>query len=272
MSTLRKVRYTFSKTPVRAPLVWARHRGFQSSDAFVGSYPRSGSTWLRFMLLEILAGRASGFSNTNEMIPDVGRHRSATHVLPAGGRLIKTHEPFRAEYKKAIYLVRDPRDVALSEFAFHSALGLAGTDNFSVYLEEFLRGTVNPFGSWTNHAISWTDAADSGRSKILLVCFEELKRSSEQELARIVEFLGVPVQAGKIREAIANNSMDQMRQKEKADPQRASAKGKFIRSGSAGGWRGVFTEEQSQLVQHYAGNVLARLGYAEVESLEGKLV
>jgi hypothetical protein len=271
MPILRKVRYSLSKTLVRAPLVWARHRGFQTADAFVGSYPRSGSTWLRFMLLEILAGRSSGFSNTNEMIPDVGRHLTATPVLPNGGRLIKTHEPFRAEYKKAIYLARDPRDVALSEFAFQKALGLAGND-FGIYLQQFLRGEVNPFGSWTNHAISWMDAADSSRSEVLLVCFEELKRNSEQELARIVEFLGVPVETVKIRQAIANNSMDRMRQKEKADPQRASAKGKFIRSGSAGGWREVFTEEQSQLVQQYAGNILARLGYAEVESLEGKLV
>ncbi len=271
MPILRKVRFSLAKTPVRAPLVWARHRSFLPSDAFVGSYPRSGSTWLRFMLLEILAGEAAGFSKTNEMLPDVGRHQSGAPVLPAGGRLIKTHEPFRPVYRKAIYLARDPRDVALSEFAYQKALGLAG-DNFDVYLQRFLRGDVNPFGSWTNHAISWMDAADSGRSEVLLVCFEELKRNSVQELSRIVDFLGVPVQAAKICEAVANNSMEKMRQKEKADPQRASAKGKFIRSGSAGGWRETFTEEQSQLVQQQASNILARLGYVAVESLEGNLV
>lgn len=271
MPILRKVRYSLSKTPTRAPLVWVRHRGFQISDVFVGSYPRSGSTWLRFMLLEILAGQSSGFSNTNEMIPDVGRHPGATPVLPAGGRSIKTHEPFRAEYKKAIYLVRDPRDVALSEFAYQKALGLAGSD-FSIYLQQFLRGEVNPFGSWSNHAISWMDARDSGRSEVLLIRFEELKRHSERELSRIVDFLGVLVPAVKIREAITNNSMDRMRQKEKVDPQRASAKGKFIRSGSTGGWREVFTDGQSQLVQQSAGDILARLGYSAVESLEGKLV
>jgi hypothetical protein len=116
------------------------------------------------------------------------------------------------------------------------------------------------------------DAADSGRAEVLLVCFEELKRNSEQELSRIVDFLGVPVQPARIRAAVANNSMERMRQKEKADPQRASAKGKFIRSGSAGGWREAFTDEQAQLVQHFAGNILARLGYPAVESLEGKLV
>jgi hypothetical protein len=87
-----------------------------------------------------------------------------------------------------------------------------------------------------------------------------------------VDFLGVPVQAAKICEAVANNSMEKMRQKEKADPQRASAKGKFIRSGSAGGWREAFTEEQSQLVQQQAGNIMARLGYVAVESLEEKMV
>lgn len=271
MPILRKVRFTLAKTPARAPLVWARHRSFLPSDAFVGSYPRSGSTWLRFMLLEILAGEAAGFSRTNEMLPDVGRHQTGAPVLPAGGRLIKTHEPFRPEYKKAIYLARDPRDVALSEFAYQKALGLAG-DNFDVYLTRFLRGEVNPFGSWINHATSWMDAADSGRSEILLVCFEELKRNSVQELSRIAEFLGVPVPAAKICEAVANNSMDKMRQKEKADPQRASAKGKFIRSGSAGGWRASFTDQQSQLVQQYAGDIMARLGYSAVESLEGKLV
>jgi hypothetical protein len=269
MPFLRKVRFSLAKTTARVPLVWVRHRNFQPSDVFVGSYPRSGSTWLRFMLLEVLSGEASGFSKTNEMLPDVGKHSTGARVLAGGGRLIKTHEPFRPEYKKAIYLARDPRDVALSEFAYHKALGFAG-DDFNIYLLRFLRGEVNPFGCWTNHATCWMEAGDSGRSEVLLACFEELKRNPVQELSRIVEFLGVPLQTARICEAVANNSMDKMRQKEKADPQRASAKGKFIRSGSAGGWREVFTEEQCQLVQQYAGKIMARLGYSAVESLEGK--
>jgi len=269
MPLLRKVRFSLAKTPARAPLVWMRHRNIRPPDVFVGSYPRSGSTWLRFMLLEVLSGEASGFSRTNEMLPDVGKHSTGARVLPGGGRLIKTHEPFRPEYKKAVYLARDPRDVALSEFAYQKALGFAG-DEFNVYLRRFLRGEVNPFGSWINHATGWMEAGDSGRSEVLLVCFEELKRNPVQELSRIAEFLGMPVQTARICEAVANNSMDKMRQKERADPQRASAKGKFIRSGSAGGWRDVFTEEQCQLVQQCAGNIMARLGYSAVESLEGK--
>jgi len=269
MPTLRKVRHELSKTPVRVPLVWVRHRGFRPADVFVGSYPRSGSTWLRFMLLEVLAGQASGFSNTNEMLPDVGKHEAGAEILPGKGRLIKTHEPFRPEYKKAIYLVRDPRDVALSEFAYQTALGLERGD-FDSHLERFLRTGVNPFSSWIDHVTSWLDAAESGRAGILHVNFEELKQKPEEQVGRIADFLGMPEVRSRIPAAIANNSLARMKEKEKATPQRASAKGRFIRSGSAGGWRSSFTERQSQLVQQYAGNVLARLGYAGVESLEGQ--
>jgi len=270
MPVIRKIRYVFAKTAVRRPLVWTRHRNFRAGDVFLASYPRSGSTWLRFMLLEILAGQASGFSNTNEMLPDVGKHQSGAPVLPGNGRLIKTHEPFRAEYRKAIFLVRDPRDVALSEFAFHRALGLAG-DDFDVYLDQFLRRTVNPFGSWISHANSWVDAAGAGRTQILQVNFEQLKRSPAPELERITDFLGMPEVRDRIPAAIANNSLQRMKEKEKAKPQRTSARGNFIRSGSAGNWQSALTPQQAQLVQQYAGNLLARLGYSAVESLQGQL-
>ncbi len=271
MSTLRKIRHTLSKTPARVPLVWIRHRGFRPADVFVGSYPRSGSTWLRFMLLEILAGQSSGFANTNEMLPDVGKHDAGASVLPRNGRLIKTHERFRPEYKRAVYLVRDPRDVALSEFAYQKALGYA-KDDFDEYVQRFLQSGVNPFGSWIEHANSWINAAESGRSEILHVKFEELKRKPQPELERIVDFLGMPEVKHRIGPAIENNSLARMKEKEKATPQRASAKGRFIRSGSAGGWRSSFTEHQCQLVQQYSGALLARLGYSEIQSLEGQLV
>jgi hypothetical protein len=267
--TVCKVRHTISKTPVRVPLVWMRHRSFRPTDVFVGSYPRSGSTWLRFMLLEILAGQASGFANTNEMLPDVGRHKSGAPVLPGSGRLIKTHERFRPEYKKAIYLVRDPRDVAISEFAYQKALGLA-RDDFDSYVQRFLQGGVNPFGPWIDHATSWMNAADARRAEILHVNFEELKREPQEQLCRIVDFLRMPQVKDRIPAAIKNNSLTRMKEKEKASPQRASAKGRFIRSGSAGGWRSTFTDRQAQLMQQYAGTLMARLGYPAIESLEGQ--
>jgi len=270
MPTLRKVRHRLSKSPVRRPLVWARHRSFNPGDVFVGSYPRSGNTWLRFMLFEVLVGQSSLFNNVNQLMPDVGKHDKALPVLPDKGRLIKTHEPYRKEYRKAIYLVRDARDVVLSEFAYQKALGLA-KDDFEDYLPRFLQGEVNPFGSWTAHVDSWMNARDDGHAEIFLVRFDEMRRDPEASLAKMMEFLGMPVDPQTIQRAVANNSVEKMRDKEKTQPQRASAKGRFIRSGAVGGWRDKFTEAQTQLVQKWAGSALARLGFPAVESLQEQL-
>ncbi len=248
---------------MHAPLIWVRHRNLIPADVFVASYPRSGNTWLRFMLYEILVGHSSSFANVHQLVPDIGTHHEALPVLPGNGRLIKTHEPYRREYKKAIYLVRDVRDVALSEFAFQKALGLAG-DDFELYLQRFLQGKVNPFGSWIAHVNSWMNAKDDKRADVLLVRYDEMRRTPEERLAEMMEFVAVPVERDTIRRAIANNSVDKMREKEKVNPQRASAKGRFVRDGSVGGWREKFSAAQAQLVQQCAGLVLTRLGYPGV--------
>lgn len=256
----RQLRHRASKTALRKPLVSLRHRNLKPSDAFVGSYPRSGSTWLRFMLNELLVGQASGFTNVNQALPDVGKHDTALPVLPGDGRLIKTHEPFRPEYKKAIYLVRDGRDVMLSEFAYQKALGFA-QDDLDAYIPSFLSGKVNPFGSWIHHVQSWLDARDSHHADILLVHFQDLRGNSEDTLAEIVSFLGRPVSREKIRQAIANNAVERMREKEKINPQRASARGRFIGSGSVGGWQEKLTVQQIERIEREAGKTLERLGY-----------
>jgi hypothetical protein len=221
------------------------------------------------MLLEILAGQAADFSTTNKMLPDIGKQQSGAPVLAGNGRLIKTHELFRPQYRKAIYLVRDPRDVALSEFAYQKALGLEYCD-FDSYLYRFLQGRVNSFGSWIEHATSWINAADAGRSEVLPVNFEELKHKPEEQLGRLLDFLQMPELKERVSGAIANNSLAHMKEQEKVKPQRASAKGQFIRSGSVGGWRSVFTSRQAEIVQQFAGNLMARLGYATtVQVYEG---
>jgi len=260
MPILRKVRHKIAKSPAHRTIAWMRHRGTRPEDVYVASYPRSGNTWLRFMLFEILVGESSSFVNVKQLVPDIGEQAQALPLLPQNGRLIKTHEPYRPEYKRAIYLVRDARDVALSEFAYQKALGLA-PDDFERYLGRFLKGKVNPFGSWAAHVDSWMKAKDSRQADILLVRYDELRRGPEDSLAAMIEFLGMPVRREIIQRAIANNSVEKMRAKEKVNPQKASAKGRFIRDGAVGGWSQSFTPAQAQLFQQYTGSVLQRLGF-----------
>ena len=121
-----RIRARASRTSLRAPLVWGRHLGLDSNDVFLASYPRSGNTLLRFPLAEAISGALCTFENVQRIVPEIGVHVYAYPLLPAGGRLIKTHERYRRKYRRAIYIVRDVRDVLLSSFARESAMDLAG--------------------------------------------------------------------------------------------------------------------------------------------------
>ena len=271
MPILRKLRHQVAKSGVRAPLVWVRHKSLRHTDTFFASYPRSGSTWLRFVLFESIAGKASGFGNVNQSIPDVKEHKTGLALMPNGGRLIKTHEVYHPEYKKAVYLVRDPRDVALSEYAYQTALGLV-KQPLDQYLRVFLTKGVNPFASWSAHVESWL-SAPLASEQLLVVKFEDLRGDTVNGVSEILRFFGITPDRARIQQAIANNSVERMKAKEKETPQRASKKGQFIRSGSVGGWRANLTEAQVAVVRDHAADLLNRLGYPlEAPSQEAELV
>jgi hypothetical protein len=259
MPTLRKLRHMMATSLMRAPLVWYRHQSLKPSDVFLASYPRSGSTWLRFMLFESLLGEASGFGSVNQAIPDVKLHREGLPFMPGGARLIKTHEVYQPQYRKAVYLVRDPRDVALSEYAYQTALGLVD-QSLDDYLKRFLREGVNPFASWRTHIESWL-AAPIEKDQLLMVHFEDLRQDTVRTISEIATFLGLRPDEQRIRRAIAENTIERMKAKEKETPQRASKRGQFIRSGSVGGWRANLSPAQVALFRDGVGDVMTQIGY-----------
>lgn len=270
MSTLRQIRYSAAKSGLRVPIIWMRHRGLNRNDVFAASYPRSGSTWLRFMLFEILTQKDAEFDDVNRDIPDVGGQRDAAALLPNQGRLIKTEEAFRPDYRRAIYLVRDGRDVALSEYAYQKAQGWIDC-SFDGYLKMFVNGNANPYGSWEKHVRSWIESPLNARGDLMLVSYRELKQKSEPTLTRIAEFLNVRVPAQVIQNAIQNNNLQNMRKKEDRAPQigydsrtkSIAEEKRFVRSGALGGWRERLTAAQAEYLQRNTGKMLVRLGFEE---------
>ncbi|MBZ5597245.1 MAG: sulfotransferase domain-containing protein [Acidobacteriia bacterium] len=269
MISAKRIWYLAAKSGLRVPLNRVRHWGLDRNDAFIASYPRSGNTWLRFVLFDILvSGQISGFDEVNHIIAEVGLHQPAIPLLPGQGRLIKTHEAYRKPYQKAIYLVRDVRDVVLSEFAYQKALGWV-PDDFEDFLSRFLDGQVNPFSPWHEHVPGWVNSPLARTPNFLLIKFEELRRNTEQVVNRSLDFLGVVVDPQIVRQAIANNTVERMQEKEQRSPQlsdtaprpTASEESRFIRSGSVGGWRNRLTPVQVEKIEQRAGKVLAQMGY-----------
>jgi hypothetical protein len=257
---IKRFRYLLSKTKFRVPLYWIRHRGLRESDVFFGSYPRSGSTWSRFTLYEILTGREAGFDDVNATLRGIHRLERGIPVLPNDGRLLGSHEQYRKEYKRALYLVRDARDVVLSEYSYLKAMGFFRGD-FDEFVEGFVgaRARVNGFGPWQRHVSSWLDSPIADTPNLLLIRFEELRSNPEKSFERISEFLGVKTSREVVQRALTNNSIKRMKEKERAAPQLPSDS--FVRSGSVQGWRGKLTPSQIEVIEKYAGSCLVRLGY-----------
>jgi len=256
----RKLRRKLSKTPFRKPVLWYRHHGFRPEDIFLGSYPRSGTTWSRFVIYEMVTGENGGFDDVNGFMHGVGTQRTGARVLPNRGRLIATHERYFKGYHKAIYLVRDVRDVILSEFAYTTALEFFKGD-LDKFINTFLCKKINAFGPWQNHIGSWLDSPLAGTPNLLVMRFEDLRQDPFRNFSAIAKFLGLNISADRVRDAIAHNALDKMKEKEQVAPQRASVKGRFVRTGNVQGWRSKLTPEQIQFIEQHAGVALQRLGY-----------
>src|ERR1700688_3546261 len=84
-------------------------------DVFLVSYPRSGNTWTRFLISNLIyQEEPTTFANIEKRIPEI--YFNADHAmrkLPRP-RILKSHECFQPHYKHVICIVRDPRDVAVS--------------------------------------------------------------------------------------------------------------------------------------------------------------
>jgi ribosomal protein L16/L10AE len=268
-SAYRKVRRAFAKTRLRVGLTWLRHRGLEAADVFYASYPKSGSTWIRFVLYEILTGKPAGFRKTNTEMPGIGLQSKALRVLPGGGRLIATHEDYQKEYRKAIYVTRDPRDIVLAEYAFYTVLDYYHGDLDS-FIDSFLltkNCSVYGYGPWQRHIATWLDSPIAETSNMLLLRFEDLRKDPLPGFIQMVEFLGVDVDVDKIRRAVENNTIQKMRDKEDKEPVRSSIRGRFVREGAVRGWLSKLTLEQARRIEEYAGESMMRMGYPLLSEL-----
>lgn len=238
-----------------------RHRGLGPDDVALASYPRSGNTWLRFLLYELATGQSAEFEQVHAALPYVGRHRNAPPLLPADRRLIKTHEPHPDLYSKAVYVVRDARDVALSEHKFQVMCGFYGGD-FDAFLDAFLAGKVHGMGTWSEHVDRWLDARDARPDEILVLTYEGLRAETEETLARVASFLDIETSPEALRAAIRGNSLENMRKKEgRTDFSKLRDDLRHVNQGRVAGWRDKLSRQQAERIESATRETLDRLGY-----------
>jgi len=237
-------------------------------DSYIVSYPRSGSTWLRFLVGNLLStNEPISFNNLEKVIPDI-HVNSARHIasIPRP-RLLKSHEYFDHRYRKVVYLVRDPRDVVVSYYRYHLKVRQL-QDGYPIdqYVHEFLNGELEPWRSWQGNVASWLEARD-GSPHFLFIRYEELLDNTARELSRIAEFLGINTSSASLDRAVRLSSAQRMRELEQTQgAEWVTIKGgrediPFIGKGTSGQWKTALSETVVSDIESACGSLMRRLGY-----------
>ena len=245
-------------------------------DRFLVSYPRSGNTWTRFLIANLLFPDLEvSFLNIDHLIPDViNINRRELAKIPRP-RLIKSHEYFDPRYKKVIYIVRDPRDVVISYYYFLLKQGfIKDSDSLETFVQRFVDGDVDPeFASWNENVLSWVGIR-MGRPGFLLLRYEDLKAKPTHELAKAAEFLGIQRTSESLTRAANLSSVERMRELEARDENewigtRAKRKDvRFVRTALAGGWRSSLSDNDVAKIENAWGPLMKTLGYQLVTEPE----
>jgi hypothetical protein len=245
-----------------------RHYTVFPDDTFLVSYPKSGNTWVRFLLANLIhPNEQVGFSNINRLLPAPGvLSKRFLRKLPRP-RILKSHEPFDARFRKVIYLVRDPRDVAVSEYHFDLKKRYIESDvTLEQFVKRFIAGETSSYGSWWEHAASWIGARH-GNPAFLLVRYEDLLSDSIGETAKIAEFLGIAADTDRLQAAVERSSADRMRklEKQQADQWTGTKNTRkeipFVRAAKSGGWKDTLPLDSVEEIEVAWAPLLNFLGY-----------
>ena len=261
------------------------YRRLQRADWVFVSWGKSGRTWLRVMLSRAYQLRA-GFSE--DKLLDFDKFRNLDSALPAE---FFTHNNSLGDYtgqldpkaqfkgKRIVLLVRDPLDVAVTQFfqwkfrmrpnkKFINAYPPHGAD---IDIWDFVVDKNSGVPRIVDFLNGWARAIPELRD-VLIVRYEDTRADPERVLAQILDFTGPPVSPAEVKAALEFAKKVNMNKKEltkfyrsmgtrvkpgdKNNPQSFK-----VRKGKVGGYRDYFTDEQCTHLEQLAVGLDPMFGY-----------
>jgi Sulfotransferase domain len=253
---------------------------------WIASYPKSGNTWVRFLACNLLHGRQESASALNLLVPDV--HELGAHLVNSTyAGLVKTHFAFSSRIPladrtaAAIYVVREPADVLLSNYHYarRSAGGADGGMPFDEYVNAFIQSRGDPrwielgMGSWEENVRSWLEPRHP--FPVLRFRYEDMVANPAGGCLALARLIRPNSSDADIRAAVSNSSFERMREVEEADirekkpgifykpylQQSIDSGIRFMRSGVVGDGVARLSEEQRARLRSAFRPLLVQLGY-----------
>ncbi len=277
------------------------------NTVWLASYPKSGNTWWRAVysawrsggapqlaaLGTIAASRqrfdeALGIASSDLTPEEIERLRpladDAVDERHEELRLEKIHDRLStatggqivsvAATAGALYIVRDPRDVAVS-LAHHYdrsvdwAVALLNAPGATLVGRTDDIGDQLPqtTGSWSEHVISWVDEAPF---PVHVFRYEDCLADPVKAFTTGFRAAGFEVDTRQLVAAVERASFANLADAEAISgfPEARSRNSAFFRQGKAGSWREELRPDLAEQIEVTHHAVMARFGYATAEQIE----
>ena len=269
---------------------------------WLASYPKSGNTWVRLFLKSYFSDENQELDiNDNIMIPSFPEPKyfemlkidytkvieivknwnliQDTINLNGETNFLKTHNGmFKIrDYKftdsnntlGAIYIVRDPRDVAIS-YSHHFGKTIEDTvesmlDPQNVEKMEYKNKTYTHsiMGRWSDHYRSWKSY---NLTDILIIRYEDLVNNPKNSFLKILKYLksknNGEIDLAKLDKALNETSFNNLKKKENNFGfKEKSINSPFFRKGIIGDWKNSMKKELIIKIENAFSEEMKELGY-----------
>ncbi|MDX1578557.1 MAG: sulfotransferase domain-containing protein [Gemmatimonadota bacterium] len=252
-------------------------RALRSTDAFLVGHPKSGNTWLGYMLAVLLFRDEQSqvtLANVGDYVPFVhgrdDRIRRYGHLPDP--RVFRNEDPqYPGLYPRTIYLVRDPRAALVSLWRMYQTMFDRSDLAFADFLDDYARGD-GIFSWWNSKLVRWDRQVAEGLeragsdSAFRLVRYEDMVEDRERSVRELAAFLEAGASEGDVERAVARGGFSAMQADEErhgaeAYAGRARGEGRFVRRGRVAGWREEIDDASAARIVDLMGDVMGRAGY-----------
>ena len=171
-------------------------------------------------------------------------------------------------YKRVLYIVRDPRDVATSMYHYSvKRRNIPDTYSIEQFVPRFMKGEfLEDRGTWGEHVSSW-QATRQHKVGFTLLRYEDILADPGRELSRVARLLEVDTTPEAVARAVELSSAARMRRLEDQQAQfwkltKDTRQDKpFIRVARSGTWRSELPSKSVQQIESEWGDIMRDLGY-----------
>ena len=161
--------------------------------------------------------------------------------------------------------MRNPKDVAVSYFNFHRAMGVLGkfSGTFDEFFSLFIKGDV-VYGDFFEHVSAWWKYKDDPR--FLFLYYEDMKKDPFKTNKDISDFLKLDLTEERLREITEQTAFTVMKDDMTLNLGTTPALdfdpgiSKYFRKGEVGDWVNILTDDQSKAIDEKYKVMLEPLG------------